>query len=327
MAKAKRVKGIHCNAAASAGIKQVLVTRFGELSGLRETALDWTDPEGVHSMRVASRRLRGALRDFVPYLRKRELTPILKQLRQIAGALGDVRDQDVAIKALEDIQTKIPSEFASTLNQYIDARKEVLDRAREELKAMLAESKLAQLSSEFHAAVDRATAIAEGKPQSLPPVTFLNMSREVIFERLKELEKLSNGLFQPFEVETLHEMRIAAKRLRYAVELFQQCWGRSIASYAKRAARMQTTLGDLHDCDVWIESFGKEIRTTRKNKQHEQMAAFVWLLSHFVKLRTRHMRQAFDRWREWEAQDTSGKLRAALHREKQSTSAPPPASD
>jgi CHAD domain-containing protein len=327
MAKAKRVKGIDCNAAAFSGIKLVLVTRFGELSGLRETALDWTDPEGVHSMRVASRRLRGALRDFMPYLRKRGLTSIQKQLRQIAGALGDVRDQDVAIKALEDIQTKIPSEFASTLKQYIDARKEVRDRAREELKAMLEDSRLTQLDSEFHAGVDRATTVAEPKPQALPPVTFLNMSREVILERLKELEKLSNGLFQPFDVETLHEMRIAAKRLRYAVELFQQCWGRSIASYAKRAARIQTTLGDLHDCDVWIENFGKEIRTTRKHKQHEETAAFVWLLSHFVKLRTKHVRQAFDRWREWEAQDTSGKLRATLHREKRTASAPSPASN
>src|SRR5215213_8322656 len=98
MAKAKRIRGIDCNAPAPAGMKLVLVTRFAELQAWREAALDWTDPEGVHSMRVASRRLRSALRDFMPYIRKRPLAQMLKQLRSIADALGEVRDQDVAIE-------------------------------------------------------------------------------------------------------------------------------------------------------------------------------------------------------------------------------------
>jgi len=65
MAKAKRIKGINCNSEAPAGMKLVLVTRFGELIHFHSAALDWSDPEGVHSMRVASRRLRSAL--FVAY--------------------------------------------------------------------------------------------------------------------------------------------------------------------------------------------------------------------------------------------------------------------
>ena len=80
MAKAKRIS-LKCNAPASAGIKLALVTRFEELQGWRKAALDWSDPEGVHSMRVASRRLRGALRDFAPFLRKRSLTGALKELK------------------------------------------------------------------------------------------------------------------------------------------------------------------------------------------------------------------------------------------------------
>ena len=96
MAKAKRVKGINCDSVATIGIKLVLVTRFEELYGFHDTALDWSDPEGVHSMRVASRRLRSALRDFLPYVRKRGLTTVQKRLKNVADALGDVRDQDLA---------------------------------------------------------------------------------------------------------------------------------------------------------------------------------------------------------------------------------------
>ncbi len=313
MAKAKRIKAIDCNADAPAGMKLVLVTRFGELRDFRSAALDWTDPEGVHSMRVASRRLRSALRDFMPYLHKRRLSPALKPLRDIADALGEVRDQDVAILALEKLQTHVPDHVAAALKQFIEARKEIRDQAREELVQMLADSELKQLESGFNAAVEEATLDAKARTPSPLPVSFRKMSRSVILDRLKELEKLSNGLYRPFEVETLHEMRIAAKRLRYAIELFQQCWGRSIASYAKRAARMQTALGDVHDCDVWIESFGNEINNARKQKNDENLKAFVWLLSHFVKLRTKHIRKAFDLWRNWEADDTGGQLRTLLN--------------
>src|SRR5215510_543739 len=292
MAKAKRVKGLNCKSVASAGIKLVLLTRFNELYGFQEMTLDWTDPEGVHSMRVASRRLRSALRDFMPYLRKRSLAPALKQLRNIAAALGEVRDQDVGIAALEEMAAGAPGELPSGLKPFIESKKQVREQAREELKAILEAGELKQLESEFSFGVDEATATRAGSPA----ITFLTMSQEIILERLKEFEALSIGLLNPFEIETLHELRIAAKRLRYALELFQQCWGRAISGYAKRIARIQGALGDLHDCDVWIEGLGKHVINARKHKQQDQVTALMWLLSHLVKLRTKHLRQAFARW-------------------------------
>src|SRR6185295_18784440 len=282
----------------------------------RSAALDWSDPEGVHSMRVASRRLRSALRDFTPYLHKRRLSSVLKSLRDIADALGEVRDQDVAIIALEKLQAHTPHEVSPALKEFIDARKEIRDQAREELVTMLADDQLKQLETSFTGAVDEATASRTTRSQVPLLISFRKMSRAIILDRLKELEKLSSGLFRPIEVETLHEMRIAAKRLRYAIELFQQCWGRSIATYAKRAAQLQTALGDVHDCDVWIESFGNEINKARKQKQDDDnLKALVWLLSHFVKLRTKHLRKALKLWSDWEAEDTSGKLRTILNSE------------
>ena len=134
-----------------------------------------------------------------------------------------------------------------------------------------------------------------------------------MLDRLREMEKMSDNLYKPFRIEPLHEMRIAAKRLRYALELFEQCWGHTISVYAKRAARVQSALGQVHDCDVWIESFGKHIVEARKQKETDQSDAFDWLLSHFIKLRTRHLREAFVRWREWEVEGMSGKLREMLH--------------
>jgi len=314
MAKAKQIR-IKCNRPAPAGIKLALVTRFDELVGWRDIALDWTDAEGVHSMRVASRRLRSALRDFMPYVRKRRLAPVLKRLKSLADALGEVRDHDVAILALERIQKQAPKESSAALMEFIEARNQLREEARKELEAVLAGEQLAELQSTFVARIDEAIALSERKNKRFagePQLTFADMSRAIILARLKEFEKLSNALFKPLESEALHDLRIAVKRLRYALELFQRCWGRSMSTHAKRAARIQTALGDLHDCDVWLASAGKQIVRARKQNEHHRVKGLVALLNYLNKVRTKQLRRALVRWGEWEAHDTSGKIRAAV---------------
>jgi CHAD domain-containing protein len=317
MAKAKRIRGLKCDAPATAGIKQVLLTRFGELQSWRDAALDWSDPEGVHSMRVASRRLRSALRDFLPYVHKRRLAGSMKQLKKVADALGGVRDHDVAMIALEEIKSQAPADLAKGLDQFIETRAGVREQARQELTAAIETDHLKQLETKFLAAVDAAIAVANRPKkhnQNKPPLAFAEMSRAVILDRLKEFEKRSEGLFRPLDVDALHDMRITVKRLRYALELFSKCWPRVVGAQARRAARIQGALGDLHDCDVWIESVGKQIIRARKQKDKEQVAVLFWLLNYFIKLRTKYFQRTFMRWREWEKQDASGKVRAALEK-------------
>lgn len=312
MAKAKKIRGLDCNAPAAAGIKLVLDTRFKELLDWRKAALDWNDPEGVHSMRVASRRLRSALRDFQPYLPKQSFNSELKQLKGIADALGVVRDSDVAIQALEQIEKHRSAAQFTALKQFVETRKKLREQPRKVLQAALAKGELEKLESGFATALDNATAPAVRRKKRNTEHTFAAISQAIILDRLKEFEKRSDGLFRPFDVEALHDLRIAAKRLRYAIEVLGPCFSHSISIHAKRAARIQTALGDLHDCDSWIEDVGKEIVLARKEKSEEQVTALMWLLNHFTRLRTKHLQRAFARWSEWEAHDSSGKLRAAL---------------
>jgi CHAD domain-containing protein len=108
-------------------------------------------------------------------------------------------------------------------------------------------------------------------------------------------------------------MRIAAKRLRYAVELFTACWGASIAPFADEIAQMQAVLGEVHDCDIWLESLGARMRkrqTSAVNGSERQ--ATVWLLSEFIKNRTKNYRAALKLWSEWETNDFSERLRAII---------------
>jgi CHAD domain-containing protein len=95
----------------------------------REKALDWGDPEGVHDMRVSSRRLRGALRDFMPYLRKRKLGSVLEHVKELADALGAVRDQDVAIAGLQKLGAGAPIGPAAIVDQLVVSR-EIVENKR-----------------------------------------------------------------------------------------------------------------------------------------------------------------------------------------------------
>jgi CHAD domain-containing protein len=309
MAKAHQIRGIDCQASASIGIRLVLLQRFNELLEFRNKALNWDDAEGVHSMRVASRRLRSALRDFEPYMKKRGLTPTLKRIKAVADALGAVRDQDVAIEALEELAPKTSPSVSRTLDHVIQERQDARAELRNELKQTLSNTELRELKSEFTTTIEAATNVSTRTQREL---SYSDVAREIIQTRLDEFEALSNDLFKPFDSEALHELRIAGKRLRYAIELFDQCWEVSTLPIAKRIARLQSALGDIHDCDVWIDSFGKQIVESRRRKAASETEALAWLLSHFMKIRIGHLRNSFAQWINWESEDLNTKLRTAV---------------
>jgi len=313
MAKARRIRGVECNGAATVGMQQALIQRFDEMSDYRADALDWEDPEGVHSMRVASRRLRSALRSFLSHLDERALGPIAKQIKIIADTLGEVRDEDVAIEALEDLSKQTPKRFSSTLERLLNSRKEIRETARRRLKKEIGRTHLKHLRDEFHRAV---ISVPQHQALSTSPDTqssYIEVGRMIIEDLLSDLEELSKSLYYPDEVQPLHDMRIAAKRLRYAIDLFAECWESDIGSFAKHAALLQTDLGLLHDCDVWIEDFRKQISSLRKLQNHDEAEAFVWLFTYYQEQRNKHYREAFFRWSSWQTDDLSTKLRDMLH--------------
>ena len=311
MAKPKQIKGIQCDGRALEAIGPVLCTRLKEMCSHRGLALDWKDPEGVHDMRVSSRRLRGALSDFTPYLGKRGLADAFKQIKSMADALGQVRDQDVAIMALQKLSAGAPDQAKATLDQFIQAREVIRKDARKDLQRALNRSALKQIQKEFADAIDSATQKRRTKRGA--EVTYLEMARAIVNERLKELEKLSNGFYHPLKVKPLHKLRIAAKHLRYALELFEQCLGPGASVFARKVTRLQTSLGELHDCDIWIETFGEQLEVARREASKDRVAGSLWLLGHFVRLHSKHLRSALACWEDWESSESGRQLRECLN--------------
>jgi CHAD domain-containing protein len=87
--------------------------------------------------------------------------------------------------------------------------------------------------------------------------------RKIIEVRADELRSFSPAVLDPRNVEALHDMRIAAKRLRYVLELTTPVFGDAAAHAAKRAKTLQDLLGEIHDCDVTIPQVERHIAGLR----------------------------------------------------------------
>jgi CHAD domain-containing protein len=70
--------------------------------------------------------------------------------------------------------------------------------------------------------------------------------------RLDELYSFAPAALDPGEVKALHDMRIAAKRLRYVFEVTEGALGKLAKDGAKEARRLQDILGEIHDCDEMV---------------------------------------------------------------------------
>ena len=87
--------------------------------------------------------------------------------------------------------------------------------------------------------------------------------QRIVDVRTGELRSFSPAVLDPSNVEALHDMRIAAKRLRYVLELTAPLFGPGAEQGAKRAKKLQDLLGEIHDCDVSVPRIERHIAWLR----------------------------------------------------------------
>jgi len=88
-------------------------------------------------------------------------------------------------------------------------------------------------------------------------------SARIIALRLAEVRSFLPAALDPRNSEAQHDMRIAAKRLRYVLEATDFCFGKPAETAGRRARELQALLGELHDCDVMlpmVSEHGSDLR-------------------------------------------------------------------
>jgi CHAD domain len=89
-----------------------------------------------------------------------------------------------------------------------------------------------------------------------PAAPLADNAERIIRVRLDELCSFMPKASDPGEIKALHDMRIAAKRLRYILEITHPCFGPYAERAVKQTKDLQDVLGEIHDCDVQIPEVG-----------------------------------------------------------------------
>ncbi len=211
------------------------------------------EPDTVHKMRVATRRLRSALATFRRLLDRAVTEPIRDELKWLAGILGAARDAEVIHARLEQIVAdEPPGLVAGPIAERIDAtmRARYKEAHREVLSALDSDRYLALLDALDQVATgavvggDRAARkAARGLPREVGR-SLRRWHREVdALESAGDEDTAGHG--QSERDLHLHEVRKAAKRVRYAGEAVEPVIGRPAERLAERMENLQEVLG-LH---------------------------------------------------------------------------------
>lgn len=211
-----------------------------QLNGVRGNK----DIEPLHIMRVSLRRLKTTISDFKEFLSPREYEPELMTLTKLLRALGTARDVDTKIAFLKTLlEEPRAARYREGISEIIDEMTE--DRHEMQPKIL---KNLARLSQRK---------VLKGLARLNPAleetgITLDEWAKNRVLARLEKLFSLEPYVRRPGCIKELHEMRIAAKNLRYTLENLQVLYGRKVKVFAMAAMKVQRTLGEVHNFDVWL---------------------------------------------------------------------------
>jgi CHAD domain-containing protein len=198
------------------------------------------DPEGVHQMRVLTRRLRGALRLLRRALPVAQENRLRADLRPLARALGNERDQDVTLALLASYRKDAPPAQAHVIEVLSARHRAAKRRAHGRLVHYLDSRPFRDLCRGLEALTRAGGSEGEGKAR--------RFARRVVRRCFDKVRKLAPAATSG-EPEPVHALRVAVKNLRYAADALAKLLPARSAPLPRAASRVQDLLGETHDLD------------------------------------------------------------------------------
>jgi CHAD domain-containing protein len=200
------------------------------------------DPRLLHHARVATRRLREALPLVAHGAKGRQLE---RNVRRLTRALGPVRELDVALDLLEALPAgDVPRAAITKLRQVIRAERQ---RMHTEMCARVRRVDLNKLRHRASAAARKSGSHARHRGPGRAADAQLRAARRAV--RVRETIENAAGLYLP---DRLHEVRVAIKKLRYALEVLRELRGSRAMARIRTLKEAQDLLGRMHDHEVLI---------------------------------------------------------------------------
>lgn len=216
---------------------QVLVRNAAAFEEHMPGAREGQDPLHVHQMRVATRRMRAALRLFGDLL-PAAASGLNDELNWIAGQLGAARDLDVQARRLRETGAELGlSDALVPFGAWLEDQRQ---RAQAEFVSALETPRFTRLMDQLHQ-------LGEWSPNPLIDAPLFDDAPRRLRRTYRQLRKRTSQIDEHAPTTDLHKVRIRAKRLRYAAEFFEVAYGRPAQRLAELLVTLQDLLGDLQD--------------------------------------------------------------------------------
>jgi len=203
------------------------------------------DVRAVHQARVATRRLREALPLVAAGKPGRRLERVA---RNLTGVLGTVRELDVVLQMLDELArtNSVPGGAVTTLREAVADERRILQRdaARE-----IDDTDMERLQRKALHALERRSAERQDPADRQAQVA---AARQRAARRAARLETAIDAAGAMYLPERLHQVRIAVKKLRYALEIARDLSRSRAEARIRTLKRMQDLLGRMHDLEVLI---------------------------------------------------------------------------
>jgi triphosphatase len=242
-------------------------------------ALDGRDPEGVHQLRVAIRRLRSAFSVFGHLLAREERTRLSDGAKRIVDSFGPARDWDVfCTELLPPVRAARPGDLdlACLLEAAEVERQRGYEAVRAEIGSHAYTRYLLELRLWIEAGGWREHASEQGAHWFGQPV--VAFADRLLAKRHRKARKRGRGFAKLGPAER-HHLRIALKKLRYPCEFFESLYRKKeIKPYVAALKQMQDQLGHLNDVAVAEKLLGGLVdQATPQARQSLRVAAALVL--------------------------------------------------
>jgi CHAD domain-containing protein len=229
--------------------RKILEFHFRRLKNREAGARSGEDPEELHDMRVAARRMRAAWRVFDGAFKPARTRKLRRRLSVLSDRLGGVRDLDVLIGQLEQHRAELDESVRPGLDPLISLWRKQRAQARTQLVGELDSKDYCGFLDDMDDFLDSGANAAAMLVAPTAPHRVRDSAPSEIWTSYEAVRVYE--LVLPWaDVETLHDLRIATKWLRYSLEFFGELLGPDAERLMSRVAALQDHLGCLHDADV-----------------------------------------------------------------------------
>jgi CHAD domain-containing protein len=292
-------------------VRKILTHQFMRLREHLPGVQQDLDTEFVHQARVATRRMRSALRLFRGAIPESTSTYLGGELKWLGGMFGAVRDLDVFLLNLSRFKNRIesfPAKKKRTFEDWIEKHRraplKALYQALESPRYRNFERRLSQFLEKPLPARPRA-------PLALKPVR--EVAPVVITEKFDAVIEQGRALLADPKPKQYHLLRIQMKKLRYASEFMATAYEGRLDAMIERAVEIQDCLGELQDT-VFTRKFIEGLLDEWKGKLVDPDLLFI--LGEIYQLQSeiaRERRETFDRiWKWFSSEGTMALLKDIL---------------